>query len=187
MWHRNPPSDPAAENSLFRQVLPCVSRSSGAYHHLANPDWVSYLTTWEQQKLTAAGAAPSEIAARIAQLQQGGTDRQPIVGGVAGTIGIGLVLSLVMAGALRVRLTRTPRPRSRDSSARQPVRDTRVSGASASPWQPTPASPFSPVRTPCALPQARSPHRTARAAPSLVPVVQRLRQFRRIALQRRCC
>ena len=72
------------------------------YHHFINPEWVAYLTTYEGQKLTAAGVPLDQVATRIAQLQQGATDRDQIVGGLVGTVVMGLLLSLVISLVLLV-------------------------------------------------------------------------------------
>ena len=81
------------------------------YHHYINPEWVTYLTTYEAQKLTAQGLPLDQVAARITQLQQGATDRSQITGGLIGTVLMGVVLSLVIAVVLwgigRARLGRT--------------------------------------------------------------------------------
>lgn len=66
------------------------------YHHHINPEWVSYLTTYEGQKLATEGASLDQVAARITQLQLGATDRNQVVGGLVGTLLVGLVLALVI-------------------------------------------------------------------------------------------
>ena len=70
------------------------------YHHHINPEWVSYLTTYEGQKLSTLGVPLDQIAARITQLQQGAADRSQIIGGLVGTLLMGLVLALVITLAL---------------------------------------------------------------------------------------
>src|SRR5690242_698286 len=61
------------------------------YHHYVNPEWVSYLTAYEQQRLAAQGVAPAEIANAVTRLQQGSTDKAQITGGLIGTLLMGLV------------------------------------------------------------------------------------------------
>jgi hypothetical protein len=70
------------------------------YHHYINPEWVTYLTTYEGQKLTAEGVPLDQIAARIARLQQGATDKSQITGGLVGTLLMGVALSLLITGVL---------------------------------------------------------------------------------------
>ena len=70
------------------------------YHHYVNPEWLSILVTYEQQKLTAAGLPADQVATRIARLQQGGADKQQILGGLIGTVVFGLLLSLIIAPTL---------------------------------------------------------------------------------------
>ena len=70
------------------------------YHHYINPEWVSYLTTYEGHKLAVEGVPLDQIATRINQLQLGGTDQRQIVGGLIGTVVMGLVLSLLITGVL---------------------------------------------------------------------------------------
>lgn len=72
------------------------------YHHFVNPEWVSYLVNYEQQKLAAAGATAETIAAAVTRLQQGGADQAQITGGLVGTVVMGLVLSVVITGILKL-------------------------------------------------------------------------------------
>ena len=76
------------------------------YHHYVNPDWVTYLTAYEEQKLAAQGVAPAEIANAVMRLQQGGTDRAQVTGGLVGTVAMGLVVSVLVTAALKL----LPRP-----------------------------------------------------------------------------
>jgi hypothetical protein len=64
------------------------------YHHVVNPDWLSILVDYKQQQLTAAGMSSEQVATTLSQIQRGGTDRMQIVGGLVGTMGMGVVLSL---------------------------------------------------------------------------------------------
>jgi hypothetical protein len=72
------------------------------YHHFVNPQWVSFVVAEAQRKLTAAGASPDAIAARVAQLQLAGTDAHQIRGGLVGTLLMGFVLSVIITLALRI-------------------------------------------------------------------------------------
>lgn len=76
------------------------------YHHHVNPDWVSYLTAYEEQKLAAQGVAPAEIANAVTRLQQGGTDRAQITGGLIGTLVMGLLVTVLVTAVLKL----LPRP-----------------------------------------------------------------------------
>lgn len=76
------------------------------YHHYVNPDWVSYLTAYEQQRLAAQGVPADSIAAAVTRLQQGGTDRAQITGGLVGTVLMGLVVSVLVTGVMKL-LTRS--------------------------------------------------------------------------------
>jgi hypothetical protein len=67
------------------------------YHHYVNPNWLSILVAHKRQEMSASGAAPDAIATAIAQLQQSGTDRNQIVGGLVGTVVMGLVLSVAIS------------------------------------------------------------------------------------------
>lgn len=73
------------------------------YHHYINPDWVSYLASYEGQKLAAAGGTPEQVGARIAAVRLGGTDQRQILGGLIGTLAMGLVVSTVLTYVLRRR------------------------------------------------------------------------------------
>ena len=73
------------------------------YHHYINPDWVSYLASFEGQKLASAGGTPEQVGARIAQVRLGGTDQRQIIGGLIGTLAMGLVVSTVLTFVLRWR------------------------------------------------------------------------------------
>jgi hypothetical protein len=72
------------------------------YHHYVNPQWLSILVTYEKQKLTSAGLPADQIAARMAQLQQAGADKQQILGGLIGTVAFGIFLSLIITAVLGV-------------------------------------------------------------------------------------
>jgi hypothetical protein len=71
-----------------------------AYHHFVNPEWLSYLIGHKQQELVAAGMSPDLIAPVIDQLRQSGGDRQQVVGGLVGSVVMGLVLSFLITLAV---------------------------------------------------------------------------------------
>lgn len=70
------------------------------YHHVLNPQWLGRLTDHAFQTLSARGVPPDSIALTIRQLQRSGTDGQQIVGGLLGTVLIGVVLSIVISGTV---------------------------------------------------------------------------------------
>lgn len=107
---------PIARGVLFGTAVAAVSAplTIGAlwyYHHYVNPEWVTYLTTYEAKKMLAQGVPPDQIASRITRLQQGASDRSQVTGGLIGTVLMGVVLSLVISAVLwaidRVRRARS--------------------------------------------------------------------------------
>jgi hypothetical protein len=76
------------------------------YHHFVNPEWLSLLASYEQTRLAGAGVPPDEIATTLARLLAGGTDRQQAIGGLVGTVVMGLILSFVITLVLGVRRPR---------------------------------------------------------------------------------
>lgn len=71
-----------------------------AYHHFVNPEWLSYLIGNKRQELVAAGMSPDQIAPVIDQLRLSGGDRQQVVGGLVGSLVMGVVLSFLITSAV---------------------------------------------------------------------------------------
>ena len=70
------------------------------YHRVINPRWLDLLVAYEERRLRAGGASPTQIASQVERLRASGTLGNEIVGSLVGTLVFGLVLSLVLSLAL---------------------------------------------------------------------------------------
>lgn len=68
------------------------------YHHFVNPEWLTYVIAHKRAQFVAQNIPLDEIAKRLDVVQQGGRDSAQVVGGLIGTLVMGLVLGILIAG-----------------------------------------------------------------------------------------
>lgn len=68
------------------------------YHHYVNPEWLTYVIAHRRAQLVAQNLSLDEIAKRLQEVQRGGSDQAQIINGVIGTLLLGLVLGVLIAG-----------------------------------------------------------------------------------------
>jgi len=73
------------------------------YHHLINPKWLEYILAYERTQMAQAGAGVGEISSRLNALKTQNSDLAQVVGGLVGTVFLGLILSFIFSLILRRR------------------------------------------------------------------------------------
>ena len=82
--------------------VPLSAGGLWVYHHHVNPEWMDIIVQYQQQAMLAAGSTEAEIAARVAQLRAGASDRSQLVSALIGTTVLSLVLSFVITVILNI-------------------------------------------------------------------------------------
>lgn len=73
------------------------------YHHLINPQWLENILAYEREQMSQAGVGVGEISSRLMAISAGNSDVAQVVGGLVGTIILGLILSFIFSLILRRR------------------------------------------------------------------------------------
>lgn len=68
------------------------------YHHFINPEWLTYVIAHKRAQFVAQNLPLDEIAKRLDAVQRGGGDGAQIISGLIGTVVLGLVLGILIAG-----------------------------------------------------------------------------------------
>lgn len=74
------------------------------YHHVLNPHWLEHLVAYERHELEVGGTAPDQIEARVRALAAGNSDAAQLIGGLFGSVVVGLLIGLPTALVLRPRV-----------------------------------------------------------------------------------
>lgn len=88
---------------VFLISYPITAAFLWFYQHYINPDWLGYVVAYEQSKLAQAGESAAVISDRISSVRARSTGLAQVVTGLIGTVGFGLVLSLIFSLVLRKR------------------------------------------------------------------------------------
>ena len=71
------------------------------YHHFVNPGWLESILSYERQWMEASGISAAEIGVRLDQIRSGNSDFAQVIGGLVGTVVLGLIISAISSVALR--------------------------------------------------------------------------------------
>ena len=74
-----------------------------AYHHYINPQWLERLLAYQREKLVLAGTAPDQIDTKLRAFAAASSDRAQVIGGLIGSVVVGLLIGLPAALVLRRR------------------------------------------------------------------------------------
>ncbi len=71
------------------------------YHNFINPGWLDFILAFERRTMEKGGMSAAEISNRIDQIRSGNSDFAQVVGGLIGTVGLALLLSMIFSLVLR--------------------------------------------------------------------------------------